>query len=135
MRTPPPPPGGRGGPAARAAPAVPTAGTRPARRARCGGPPRDPRFDGGLRRRQPRYRDAVRRAADVVHAGAMAEAHRACLSAVLAADADLEPRARGAAALDGPEHELPHAFLVEGLERVLREDAEPPLVHIVGQEA
>src|SRR2546427_122300 len=128
------PPPGPGGPPAHLAPSVPAAGTRPPPRPGCGRP-RGPRFDRRLRRRQAGDRDAVGRAAHVVHAGAMAEAYRARFTPVLAADADLEARVRGAAALDGPKHELADALLVQGLERIFGEDAEPPLVHVVRQEA
>src|SRR5436309_3453017 len=83
------PPPGPGGPPASLAPAVPAAGTRPPPRPACVRP-RSPRFVRGLRRRQARDRDAVGRAAHVVHAGAMAEAYRARLTPVLTTDADLE---------------------------------------------
>src|SRR5665647_1277781 len=53
----------------------------------------------GLRRREPRERDAVRRAAHVVEPEPVAELDRARLSSVLAADAELDVRLGAAAAL------------------------------------
>ena len=43
---------------------------------------------------------------------------------MLATDPELDPRPRGAAALDSHADQLPHAFLVEGLERVRLEQLE-----------
>ena len=45
------------------------------------------------------------------------------IATVLAADAHFQVRAGLAAIVDGHLHQLAHAFAVEGLERVLRQDA------------
>src|SRR5665647_2539862 len=79
-------------------------------------------FDGRLGRGEPRHRDAERRAAHVVHAGAVAELDALGIAAVLAADADLEARPGAATPLDAHLHELADALLVEGRERVGRPD-------------
>src|SRR5665647_2110090 len=79
-------------------------------------------FDGCLRRGKPCHRDAERRAAHVVHAGAVAELDALGIAAVLAADAHLEVGPGAAAPLDAHLHELADALLVEGRERVGRPD-------------
>src|SRR5450830_43169 len=79
-------------------------------------------FDGCLRRGEPCDRDAERRAAHVVHAGAVAELDALGIAAVLAADAHLEVGPGAATPLDAHLHELADALLVEGRERVGRPD-------------
>src|SRR5688500_2616956 len=53
----------------------------------------------------------------------LAERDAARVAAVLAADADLQVRARPAPALDRDPDQLAHPHLVERLERILGEDA------------
>src|SRR6185503_19058992 len=62
---------------------------------------------------EPRDRNAERRAADVVQPEAVAEIDAARIAAVLAADADLQVGARGAAEVDGDLHEVADAALIE----------------------
>src|SRR4029078_3691101 len=81
-------------------------------------------LERGLRRRQPRKRDAVRRAAHVVEADPVAELDRRRLAAVLAADAELDVRLRLPPPLDADPHQVALALLVERLEGV-------PLEHTV----
>ena len=76
----------------------------------------------GLGGGQPRDRDAERRAGDVVQPDLVAEGDARRVAAVLAADADLQARSRGAARLGGDPHQLSDALAVEDLERVLRQD-------------
>ena len=76
-----------------------------------------------LRGREPRERDAVRRARDVVEPEPVAERDRARLAAVLAADPELDARLRASPALDADPHEVADAVLVDHLERVALEDA------------
>src|SRR6185437_830212 len=76
-----------------------------------------------LRRRQPRGEHAVGRAGDVVEAGAVEEANRGRIAAVLAADADLEIGSSLAAVGGGQLHQLSDAGLVEAGERILLEHA------------
>src|SRR6266704_2277193 len=90
----------------------------------------DRRLSGG----QARDRDAVRGAADVVHAGRVEEPYRAGVPPVLATDADLQTGMGGASPLDREQDELPDPIAVESLERVLHEDAEAFLVDVVRQE-
>ena len=61
----------------------------------------------------------------------MAERDRARLAAVLAADAELDPRLRASSALDCDAHQLADALDVEHLERVPLED---PLLEVEGEE-
>src|SRR5688572_33050278 len=84
-----------------------------------------------LGRREARDRDTVGRAADIVQAGAVAELNRLGVAAVLAADADLEVAAGGAAALRADLHQLAHALLVERHEGVVGED---PALDVARQE-
>src|SRR5437899_3075187 len=124
-------------PPARARPrtTVSRRGAPPAPRRRGARPPSLPSLlQGGLGRRQPRDRDAVGGAAHVIHAGPVAETDGDRITAVLAADADLETRAGRATPLDGPEHQLPDALLVERLERIVRKDSEALFVDVVRQE-
>src|SRR2546428_4371305 len=79
-------------------------------------------------------RDAVRGAADVVHAGRVEEPYRAGVPPVLATDADLQTGMSGSPPLAGEQDELPDPIAVESLERVLHEDAEAFLVDVVRQE-
>jgi hypothetical protein len=72
----------------------------------------------GLRRRQPRDRNSVRRAGHVVHADPITELDRAGIAAVLAADADCQIRTRLAAQFDAHLDHLPDAFLVDRSERI-----------------
>src|SRR5690349_19136278 len=90
------------------------------------------RADGSLRRRKPCQRHAERRAAHVAHPRLEAELHAVRVTAVLPADPDLEPRLHGAALVDAHLDELTNAVLVDGLERVSRQDL---LVQVVGEEA
>jgi hypothetical protein len=61
--------------------------------------PGDAAILGGLRRREPRDRHAEGRAGDVVEADLLAEGDGGRVAAMLAADAELEVRARLAPAL------------------------------------
>src|SRR2546426_9267794 len=120
---------------ARPRPTVPRRGPRPAPRVRGTRRPSLPSFlGGGLGRRQPRDWDAVGGAAHVIHTGPVAEPDGNRVTAVLAADADLETRACGASPFDGPEHQLPDPLLVERLERIVCEDSEALFVDVVRQE-
>src|SRR5215208_2300036 len=73
----------------------------------------------GLRGGEARDGDAEGRAGDVVEAGQVAEGDGARLAAVLAADADLEPRLDRAPALRPHPDELADALAVQDLERVV----------------
>jgi len=73
-----------------------------------------------LRRGQARDRHAEGRAADVVHAGEVAELDRVRLAAVLAADADLEVGLGRAPLLDTGLDQDADRFAVEDLEGVDR---------------
>src|SRR6266542_4434460 len=86
------------------------------------------RMSGG----QQRDRHAVRRTAHVIQPDLVAEDHLFGVAAVLAADADLQIGARRASVLDADFEELPHAFLIERLKRVVGEDL---LLDVEGQEA
>src|SRR5437870_8590485 len=77
----------------------------------------------GLRGREAREWDAVRRARHVVQAELVAERDALRLASVLAADAELELGLRAAAALDRDPHQVADAADVERLERVLLEHA------------
>src|SRR6185312_850567 len=72
-----------------------------------------------LGRREPGDRHAIGRAAHVIETDVAAEADRGGIAAMLAANPDLEVRARLAAALFGDSDQLAHAFRVEGDERVM----------------
>src|SRR5690349_15937581 len=72
---------------------------------------------------EPGDRDAQRRAADVVEAEPVAEVDAARITAMLAADADVEIGARCAAPVDRDLHEVADAALVERGERVVGKDA------------
>src|SRR5690606_24174211 len=91
-----------------------------------------PLAQGGLRRRQPRDRHPVRRAAHVVEADLLAECDRGRVAPMLATDSQLDARARGAAAFGGDADQIAHAVLVQADERVLFEDS---LLHVGVQEA
>src|SRR6266550_6771618 len=78
--------------------------------------------DRGLRRRQPRYRDAERAARDVVEAELVAQVDGVRVSPMLAADPDLEVLARLASFLDRDLHQTSHTGHVNRLERVARKD-------------
>src|SRR5690242_7438697 len=75
-----------------------------------------------LRRCEAGDGDAIRRHADVVQADLLEEVDRRRIAAVLAADAELQVRARAAALLDRDVDQLADADRVERLERVLVED-------------
>src|SRR5206468_3093117 len=109
-------------------PSVPRCGARPPPGRSAGGPSLLTIGDGGLCRRQPGDRDAVRGTAHVVHAGLVAEVDRGGVPAVLSADADLEVRARRAPPFDRPEYQLADARPVESLERVVAQDPQTLLV-------
>src|SRR5438034_1441148 len=79
--------------------------------------------DGRLRRSQTGDRDAVGGAADVVETHSLAERDRGRVAAVLAADAELDVRLHRPATLGGDADQVADAFLIEGHERVLLEDA------------
>src|SRR5262245_43097303 len=83
------------------------------------------------RGREPRDRQAERRAGHVVEAGLVAELDRAGVAAVLAADPDLQAGRHGAPASDSEPDQLAHALLVERLERVVRQEA---ALEVRGQE-
>src|SRR5581483_8119773 len=76
-----------------------------------------------LRSREPCEGHAVGRAADVVEPEPVAELHRLRVAAVLAADAELDALLRPTPSLDRDSHQLADAGLVEGLERVVLDDA------------
>jgi hypothetical protein len=63
-----------------------------------------------LGRRQPRDRDAERRARDIVEPDALAECDAGGIAAMLAADAELDVRPRRPAALGGERHQLADAL-------------------------
>src|SRR5690349_22467108 len=79
--------------------------------------------DGGLGGGQAGDRHAVGRAADVIQADALAELDRGRVAAMLAADAELDIRPLGPAALGGQPYKITNAVLVETDEGVLLEDA------------
>ena len=89
------------------------------------------RREHGLGRREAGHRHAERRAGHVVEADPLALVDRRRVAAVLAADADLEVRARRAALVHGHLH-LVGDHVVQGLERVLRED---PVLDVLEEEA
>src|SRR5215475_10557491 len=84
-----------------------------------------------LRCREPRQRDAIGRAADVVEPDQVAELDRTGLAAVLAADAELQVRLRPPPPLDSGPHQVTDALLVEHLERVPLEHA---VLEVEGEE-
>src|SRR3954451_1948214 len=88
-------------------------------------------FERGLRRSEAREGDAERRAGDVVEAELVAERDRAGLPAVLAADAELDPRPRAPPPLHGDAHQVADAVDVDHLERVALEHA---VLEVTGQE-
>src|SRR5512143_2521124 len=88
--------------------------------------------ESGLRRGQPCDRHSVGRATDIVEAERSAEGHRGGFPAVLAADAEFEFRTHRAPAFDAEAHERADPVLVDGLERVVLQDAQ---LHVRGEEA
>src|SRR5215468_10548974 len=78
---------------------------------------------GGLGGRKARDRHPEWRARHVIERDLVAEGDRRRVAAVLAADADLEPIARLAPALDPDPHQLADAFAVDRHERVGVDDA------------
>src|SRR5438552_3227853 len=78
--------------------------------------------DRGLRRRQSRHRDAERAARHVVEPELVTQMDRVWVAPMLAADPDLHALARLAPLVHGDAHQSPHALLVDGLERVARQD-------------
>src|SRR5205085_2065632 len=86
--------------------------------------------EGGLCRGKSRQGNSVRRAADVVQPQTVAESDARRLTAVLAADAELDVFLRRAAALDRDSHQVPNSALVERLERVALEHA---VLEVAGQ--
>src|SRR5688500_16387826 len=88
--------------------------------------------DRRLRRREARDRHPIRRRRHVGETGVVAERDRRWVAAVLAADPDLETRARPAPALDRDPHHGAEAVAVEHLERVRRDDL---LLAVCGEEA
>src|SRR6516162_1949490 len=79
--------------------------------------------DGRLCRGKPCNRHTERRTGDVVESDLVTECNRGRIAAVLAADADLEAAASGAAALDADAHELADAFSIDRDERIASHDA------------
>ena len=77
----------------------------------------------GLREPPAGPGNAIGRARHVVEPEPVAERDRRGVAAVLAADAHLHARLHGACALDGELHQLADPAPVEGLERVLAQDA------------
>src|SRR5438132_1580616 len=71
-----------------------------------------------LRRREPCERHPEGRAADVIQPEPVAELDRRRLTAVLAADPNLQAFLCSSAALDRYPHQVAHAALVERLERI-----------------
>ena len=65
----------------------------------------------------------------------MAELDAVGVATVFSADADLQLAASPAALFSAPLHQHAHALLVEGLERVSREDASLLFVDVVGKKA
>src|SRR6266700_6979717 len=92
-------------------------------------------FNYNLSCSQARDRYAERRGADVVQADLMAELDAVGVATVFSADADLQFAASPAALFSAPLHQHADALLVEGLERVSREDASLLFVDIVGKKA
>src|ERR1044072_5447021 len=76
----------------------------------------------GLRCGEPCNRHSERRETDVAQADAMTEADRRRFAAVFAADAYFQIRASRAAFLRAHLYQLAHAFLIQHLKRVVRED-------------
>src|SRR5204863_8129242 len=74
----------------------------------------------GMGRRQPGQRDPEGRARHVVKADLVAEVHRGRVAAVLAADAELECLPGRPALGAGPPDQFADARLVEGFERIGR---------------
>src|SRR5581483_12486897 len=87
--------------------------------------------DRGLRRGQPGYGHAERRARDVVEADPLAERDRGGVAAMLAADAELDPGARMAPAFRRPPDQFADPFTVDRDERVDLDDA---LADVVAEE-
>src|SRR5919106_1527944 len=85
----------------------------------------------GVGRGEPSDRDPVRRARYVVEPDPVEEAHRGGIAAVLPADPQLDVLAALPASLAGELDQLTHPSLVEGLERVRREDL---VLEVAGQE-
>src|SRR5688572_8631841 len=77
------------------------------------------RLQCGLRRRHARDRHAERRTAHVVESQLVEEEHRRGITAVLAADADLESGLRAPALFGRESHELAYAGNVEGFEGIV----------------
>jgi len=75
-----------------------------------------------LRGREPRNRNAIRRAAHVVEAYVVTEHHRLRLAAVFAADADIELRIHLATEFDADLHQFANSGLIYRYERVARQD-------------
>src|SRR6266550_5575094 len=87
--------------------------------------------EGGLCRGKSRQGNSIRRATDVVQPQLVAERDACGLTAVLAADAELDLFLRRAAALDRDSHQVSDSALVERLERVALEHA---VLEVAGQE-
>src|ERR1700730_3273405 len=85
----------------------------------------------GVGRGQPRSRDAIRRARDVVEVELFAECDRVGVTAVLTADAHAQRRTRSPALLHCDAHEATHAVAVERLERVPLQDL---VLHVLQKE-
>src|SRR5262245_46244847 len=77
-----------------------------------------------LRGGEPHDRHAERRGDDVVEADLLEEANRVRISAMFAADTDLQVLARGAPALHANVHELADAADIDRRERILLDDLE-----------
>src|SRR5512145_3095376 len=97
--------------------------------------------DRGTTGLQPRDRDPERRAGDVVEARVVEEVDGVGVTAVLAADADVEVGAGRPALLRGDLHHAPDALSVQRLERRDAEDAQVEVaaeerrLHVVAGEA
>src|SRR6266403_5618377 len=86
----------------------------------------------GLRGGQPRDRDAVGRARDVIEANLVAERDGGGIAAMLSTDPDLDIRAGLAAAHDADLHQLANAVAIDRDERI---DLQNPLCDVGAEES
>src|SRR5262249_36934203 len=105
--------------------------TEPSLRARCTLGRRLTSPESRLRCRQPRDRNHERRTGHVRHPYFVTKLYRRRLSAMLAADSDLQISTRVTAPLDADADQLADALLVEHRERVVLQN---PLLQVGGQE-
>src|ERR1700712_992433 len=74
---------------------------------------RDALAEGSLRGGEPRDRNAIGRAGDIIQPALVAERHRGGIAAVFAANADLEARAGLASARHADLHQLADAVAID----------------------